>query len=88
MNQIRQTHHPTGSCLKRLSILSIHRSKSNKRQFRIFRNNSRFLCTSEYLYEMQLLTFICHINDLIWMIKLFSLYQSCKICCIIKCRSI
>ena len=67
-DQILKTHHTAFSCLERLAVLSIHRTKSEEFQLGLRSYNSCLLCTAEYLDKMKFLTFIHNIDHFIRLI--------------------
>ena len=87
-DQILKTHNTAFSCLKRLTIFSVHCTKSKECKFCLRFYNSCLLRTTEYLHKMQFLTLINNIDHLIWIIQFLTFYQCSKICCIIQRSSV
>ena len=87
-DQILKTHNTAFSSLKRLTVFSVHCTKSKECKFCLRLYNSCLLRTAEYLNKMQFLTFIYNIDHLIRIIQFLTFYQCSKVCCIIQCSSV
>ena len=74
-----QTENPAIPRLKRLSVFSVHRTKTDKYKSDFRSCDLCFLCHTEHLRKMQRLAFICQINDLIRLEQFLSFYNCSKI---------
>ena len=87
-NEVFQTHNTTISCLKRFAVFAIHGTEPKERKLCLRFYKTGLSCTAKYLNEMQFLTFIYYIKDLIRIKKFYTFYDRCKISSRIKGSSV
>ena len=87
-NEVFQTHNTAISCLKRFAVFAIHGTEPKERKLGLRFYKTGLSCTAKYLNEMQFLTFIYYIKDLIRIKKFYTFYDRCKISSRIKGSSV
>ena len=78
-DQMLQTHDTALSCLKRLSVFSVHRTKTKEFQAGLFFYKASLACAAEHLDEMHLLTLVHHIDDFVRIKQLAALDDGRKV---------
>ena len=77
--QYFQTHYAALSGLERLSVFSVHGTKSEEFQLCFRFDESCLSRTAEYLGKIQFLTLVHHIDEHIRIIVFHTPYDRCKV---------
>ena len=88
LNQLFQTHDSALTCLKWLSVLSVHGAEAQENHGGIFLHNTCLLSHPEYLLKVHSLAFIHHVNIAVRLKILFPFHNGCQIGCGIKRSSV
>ena len=88
LDQGFQAHDPAFSCLKRLSILTIHGAETNMHQLCICIYQSSLPRAAEHLFKIQFLPLVRQIDHLVWVVLCHAIQDRRQIRGIIKGRTI